>query len=138
MSRFFETEGHRYRMPPEGQSAGRGMRCTKLLGEFGATSTFVSSILGETRTISQAMHSLIQTPNGGDGIARPALVSLALGALIASDGQCVVLLTGGRAGRERSGPSVEDVRWMGVSWNVAERMGLAVRAPSQCRFCLPT
>jgi len=49
--------------------------------------SFVSNIPGETQTISLAMHNLIQTPNGGDGIARLALVSLvlALGALIASE-----------------------------------------------------
>ena len=67
--------------------AGGVLAFAKALGEFGATITFVSNIPGETQTISLAMYTLIQTPNGGDGIARLALVSLALalGALIASE-----------------------------------------------------
>ena len=34
------------------------------LGEFGATITFVANIPGETQTISSAIYSLIQTPDG--------------------------------------------------------------------------
>ncbi len=70
-----------------GIAAGATLAFAKALGEFGATITFVSNIPGETQTISLAMHTLIQTPNSGDGIARLALVSLtlALGALIASE-----------------------------------------------------
>ena len=70
-----------------GIAAGATLAFAKALGEFGATITFVSNIPGETQTISLAMHTLIQTPNGGDGIARLALVSLglALGALIVSE-----------------------------------------------------
>ncbi|MGA8513753.1 MAG: molybdate ABC transporter permease subunit, partial [Burkholderiaceae bacterium] len=36
----------------------------KALGEFGATITFVSNIPNETQTLSLAIYSLLQTPNG--------------------------------------------------------------------------
>ena len=57
------------------------------LGEFGATITFVSNIPGETQTISSAIYSLIQTPDGDTAAARLVLISIviAMGALIASE-----------------------------------------------------
>lgn len=59
----------------------------KALGEFGATITFVSNIPGETQTISSAIYSLIQTPNGDAAALRLMIVSviIAVGALIASE-----------------------------------------------------
>ncbi len=70
-----------------GVAAGAMLAFAKALGEFGATITFVSNIPGQTQTISLAMHTLTQVPGGGVGIARLALVSLALsiGALVASE-----------------------------------------------------
>jgi molybdate transport system permease protein len=41
----------------------------KALGEFGATITFVANIPGETQTLSLAIYSLMQTPDG-DAAAR--------------------------------------------------------------------
>ena len=66
------------------------------LGEFGATITFVSSIPGETRTISSTIYGLLQTPDGDAAVLRLCAVSLILsfGSLIASE-----LLI--RAGRRR-------------------------------------
>jgi molybdate transport system permease protein len=66
------------------------------LGEFGATITFVSSIPGETRTISSTIYGLLQTPDGDAAVLRLCAVSLVLsfGSLIASE-----LLI--RAGRRR-------------------------------------
>jgi molybdate transport system permease protein len=66
------------------------------LGEFGATITFVSSIPGETRTISSAIYALLQTPQGDRDVLRLCGVSVALsfGALILSE----ILI---RAGRRR-------------------------------------
>jgi len=59
----------------------------KAIGEFGATITFVSNIPGETQTISSAIYSLIQTPNGDTAALRLVLVSIAIAmaALIASE-----------------------------------------------------
>src|SRR6201996_2044805 len=57
------------------------------LGEFGATITFVSSIPGETRTISSAIYALLQTPEGDDRVLRLCAVSVVLSfvSLIASE-----------------------------------------------------
>ena len=57
------------------------------LGEFGATITFVSSIPGETRTISSTIYGLLQTPDGDDAVLRLCAVSLVLsfGSLILSE-----------------------------------------------------
>jgi molybdate transport system permease protein len=70
-----------------GVAAGMMLAFAKALGEFGATITFVSNIPGETQTIALAMHTLIQVPGGGAGIARLAVVSvlLSIGALVASE-----------------------------------------------------
>jgi molybdate transport system permease protein len=70
-----------------GIAAGMALAFAKALGEFGATITFVSNIPGETRTLSLAMHSLLQVPGGEAGITRLAVVSvlLALGALLVSE-----------------------------------------------------
>jgi molybdate transport system permease protein len=59
----------------------------KAIGEFGATITFVSNIPGETQTISSAIYSLIQTPDGDTAAARLVLISIviAMSALIASE-----------------------------------------------------
>jgi molybdate transport system permease protein len=57
------------------------------ISEFGATITFVSNIPGETQTISSAIYSLIQTPDGDTAAARLVIISivLAVGALIAAE-----------------------------------------------------
>ncbi len=66
------------------------------LGEFGATITFVSSIPGETRTISSTIYALLQTPEGDGAVLRLCAISvlLSFAALIGSE-----LLI--RAGRRR-------------------------------------
>ena len=57
------------------------------LGEFGATITFVGNVEGETQTLSLAIYSLTQTPDGEAAALRLVVISLllALSALIASD-----------------------------------------------------
>ena len=67
--------------------AGMIMGFAKALGEFGATITFVSNIPGETQTISSAIYSLIQTPEGDMPALRLVFISavMAIGALIASE-----------------------------------------------------
>ena len=67
--------------------AGAVLAFAKALGEFGATITFVSSIPGETETMSTAIYGLMQVPGGEAGIWRLAAVAVALslGALLASE-----------------------------------------------------
>ena len=59
----------------------------RALGEFGATIAFVSNIPGETRTLSLAIYSALQTPGGEGAAARLAVLSilLSLAALVASE-----------------------------------------------------
>src|SRR5256886_8900197 len=59
----------------------------KAIGEFGATITFVSNIPGETQTISSAIYSLIQTPDGDTAALRLVVVSvvIAIAALIGAE-----------------------------------------------------
>ncbi|MBU6458653.1 MAG: molybdate ABC transporter permease subunit [Bradyrhizobium sp.] len=70
-----------------GVLAGMVLGFAKAIGEFGATITFVSNIPGETQTISSAIYSLIQTPDGDVAALRLVLVSIfiATAALVASE-----------------------------------------------------
>ena len=67
--------------------AGMVLGFAKAIGEFGATITFVSNIPGETQTISAAIYSLTQTPDGDSAALRLVIVSIAIAmvALIASE-----------------------------------------------------
>ena len=67
--------------------AGAVLAFAKALGEFGATITFVSSIPGETQTLSSAIYGLMQVPGGEAGIWRLGAVAIAisLGALLLSE-----------------------------------------------------
>ncbi|MGH8703398.1 MAG: ABC transporter permease subunit, partial [Burkholderiales bacterium] len=57
------------------------------LGDFGATITFVGNVQGETQTLSLAIYSLTQTPDGDAAALRLVVISLvlALTALFASE-----------------------------------------------------
>jgi molybdate transport system permease protein len=70
-----------------GVLAGMVLGFAKAIGEFGATITFVSNIPGETQTISSAIYSLIQTPDGDAAALRLVAVSIviAVAALIGSE-----------------------------------------------------
>ena len=70
-----------------GVIAGAVLAFAKAMGEFGATVTFVSSIPGETETISSAIYTLTQVPGGDAAAIRLALVSIAISvaALLASE-----------------------------------------------------
>jgi molybdate transport system permease protein len=70
-----------------GVIAGTVLCFARALGEFGATITFVSNIPGETQTISAAIYTLLQIPNGDAAAGRLVLVAIiiALAALIASE-----------------------------------------------------
>jgi len=67
--------------------AGMVLGFAKAIGEFGATITFVSNIPGETQTISAAIYSLTQTPDGDAAALRLVIVSIAIAmvALVASE-----------------------------------------------------
>ena len=67
--------------------AGAILGFAKALGEFGATITFVSSIPGETQTISSAIYGYMQVPGGDANAMRLTIVSIAISfaALVASE-----------------------------------------------------
>src|SRR5271154_1876087 len=67
--------------------AGMVLGFAKAIGEFGATITFVSSIPGETQTISSAIYALLQTPDGDSMVLRLCAVSVVLsfGSLLVSE-----------------------------------------------------
>lgn len=67
--------------------AGAVLGFAKALGEFGATITFVSNIPGETQTLSLAIYSLLQSPNGDVAALRLILVSVVISivAVVASE-----------------------------------------------------
>ncbi len=61
-----------------GLLAGAILGFAKAMGEFGATITFVSNIPGETRTLSLAIYTLLQSPQGD----RAALILIAVSVMI--------------------------------------------------------
>lgn len=67
--------------------AGGVLGFAKSLGEFGATITFVSNIPDETQTISLAIYSFLQSPNGDSAALTLMVISItiALGAVLLSE-----------------------------------------------------
>jgi molybdate transport system permease protein len=67
--------------------AGAMLAFARALGEFGATITFVSNIPGETQTISAAIYTLTQIPDGDAAALKLVIVAVAisLAALVASE-----------------------------------------------------
>jgi molybdate transport system permease protein len=59
----------------------------RALGEFGATITFVSNIPGETQTISAAIYTYTQVPNGDAAAWQLTIIAIAIAltALITSE-----------------------------------------------------
>jgi molybdate transport system permease protein len=70
-----------------GVLAGMVLGFAKAIGEFGATITFVSNIPGETRTISAAIYTLTQVPDGDAAALRLVGVSIVISmiALVTSE-----------------------------------------------------
>jgi molybdate transport system permease protein len=70
-----------------GVIAGMVLAFAKALGEFGATITFVSNIPGETQTLSAAIYTFTQIPNGDTAAMRLVIIAIviALAALVASE-----------------------------------------------------
>ncbi len=70
-----------------GVLAGMVLGFAKAIGEFGATITFVSNIPGETQTISSAIYTLTQVPDGDAAALRLVGISIAIAmaALVASE-----------------------------------------------------
>ena len=54
----------------------------RALGEFGATITFVSNIPGETQTISAAIYTFLQIPNGEAMAMRLTIISIIVSILV--------------------------------------------------------
>ncbi len=81
-----------------GIAAGAMLGFARSLGEFGATITFASNIVGETRTLPLAIYSGLQLPGAEEQVARLAIISilLSLAALLASE-VLVRRSAGGRA-----------------------------------------
>jgi molybdate transport system permease protein len=67
--------------------AGAMLAFARALGEFGATITFVSNIPGETQTISAAIYTLTQVPDGDAAALHLVIVAIAISvaALVASE-----------------------------------------------------
>src|SRR6516164_5042305 len=67
--------------------AGAVLCFARALGEFGATITFVSNIPGETQTISAAIYTFLQIPDGDAAAGRLVVVAIVLSlvALIAAE-----------------------------------------------------
>lgn len=67
--------------------AGAILSFARALGEFGATITFVSNIPSETQTISAAIYTLTQVPNGDADALKLVVVAviISLGALMVSE-----------------------------------------------------
>ncbi|MEO8557574.1 MAG: molybdate ABC transporter permease subunit [Rhodospirillales bacterium] len=61
-----------------GVLAGAILSFARGLGEFGATITFVADIPGETRTLSLAVHTLLQVPGGEAAAIRLSMISIVL------------------------------------------------------------
>src|SRR3979490_2940155 len=70
-----------------GLIAGLVLCFAKALGEFGATITFVANIPGETQTISAAIYTFTQVPNGDAAAGRLVLIAIVISliALIGSE-----------------------------------------------------
>ena len=58
--------------------AGMILAFAKAMGEFGATTTFVSNIPGETQTLSSAIYTFTQVPGGDAGAFRLTLISIVI------------------------------------------------------------
>ena len=67
--------------------AGAMLAFARALGEFGATITFVSNIPGETQTISAAIYTLTQIPDGDTAAFQLVIVAviISVAALVASE-----------------------------------------------------
>ena len=55
---------------------GTTLSFARALGEFGATITFVSNIPGETQTISAAIYTFLQIPNGEAMAMRLTIIAI--------------------------------------------------------------
>ena len=74
-------------MAMPGGLAGTVLGFAKAMGEFGATITFVSSVQGETQTLSLAVYSFLQVPGGESAAVKLVIiaVAVAMGALLLSE-----------------------------------------------------
>ena len=60
---------------------GTTLSFARSLGEFGATITFVSNIPGETQTLSAAIYTFLQIPNGESMAMKLTVISIVISLL---------------------------------------------------------
>ena len=65
-----------------GVLAGMMLAFARSLGEFGATMTFAGNLSGETRTLSLAVYTAMQTTDGDSVVARLAVLSILLSFMV--------------------------------------------------------
>jgi len=82
--------------------AGLVLGFAKALGEFGATITFVANIPGETRTLSLAIYSALQTPGTGQIVFLLAAISITISLIAVMASEVLVEGLSRRMGRGRA------------------------------------
>lgn len=79
--------------------AGLVLGFAKAMGEFGATITFVASIPGETRTLSLAIYSALQTPGTEQLVFVLAAISIGISVVAVMASEILVAQISARMGR---------------------------------------
>ncbi len=82
--------------------AGVVLGFAKALGEFGATITFVANIPGETRTLSLAIYSALQSPDTGQIVFVLSAISIAISIVAVMASEMLVEGLSRRMGRGRA------------------------------------
>jgi len=82
--------------------AGVVLGFAKALGEFGATITFVANIPGETRTLSLAIYSALQSPDTGQIVFVLSAISIAISIVAVMASEMLVDRLSRRMGRGRA------------------------------------
>ncbi len=83
--------------------AGLVLGFAKGLGEFGATITFVASIPGETRTLSLAIYSALQSPNTEQLVFALSAISIGISLVAVFASEIMVEKIGKKLGHRRTG-----------------------------------
>ncbi len=83
--------------------AGLILGFAKGMGEFGATITFVASIPGETRTLSLAIYSALQSPQNGQLVFVLSMISIAISIIAVFASEMMVERMRGKLGKGQAG-----------------------------------
>jgi len=82
--------------------AGLVLGFAKAMGEFGATITFVANIPGETRTLSLAIYSALQSPGTGQIVFVLSAISITISVVAVMASEILVERVAKRMGRGRA------------------------------------